>query len=118
MPPYQDERNSLARWDDKIWSFMGRSNSTVWFKGNGIKPKAVLHISPSSRKWCRDRLGGSSTANEAKGKLVLDIIKMVLVVALVALTLVSVGGRGAGLDMGRVFNGAEGRRNNISIGWT
>ena len=77
---------------------MGRTDSTLWFKGNGVKPKAVLHISPSSHKWFWDRSGGSSTADEAKGKLVLDIMKMVLVVALVSLPPVSVGGRGAVLE--------------------
>ena len=45
-------------------------------------------------------------------------MKMVLVVALVALPLVSVGGRGACLEMGGVFDGPRGRCNIISIGWT
>ena len=78
-------QRSLARWDDEIWSFMGRIDSTLWFKGNGVKPKAVLHISPSSRKWCWDRSSGSSTVNETEGKLVLEIMQMVLVVVFVAL---------------------------------
>ena len=99
---------------------MGRTDSTLWFKGNGVKPKAVLQISPSLPKWCRDRSGGSSTANEAKGKLVLDIMKTVLVVDLVALPPVSVGGRGSCLEMVTrgVFDGPGGRCNIISIGWT
>ena len=108
----------MARRDDEIWSFMGRTDSTLWFKGNGVKPKAVLHISPSSHKWCWDRSGGYSTAVEMEGKPVLDIMKMVLVVALVALPPVSVGGRGAGLEMVGVNDGIEGRFNIISIGWT
>ena len=65
-------QRSLARRDDRIWSFMGRTNSTLWFKRNGVKLKAVLHISLSSRKWCRDRSGGSSIADEMEGKLVLE----------------------------------------------
>ena len=48
----------------------------------------------------------------------LDIMKMVLVVALVSLSPVSVGGRGEGLEMGGVFDGPGGRCNIISIGWT
>ena len=40
-------RRSLARQDDEIWSFMGRTDSILWFKGNRVKPKAVLHISLS-----------------------------------------------------------------------
>ena len=90
---------------------MGRTYSTLWFKGNGVKPNLILHISPSSCKWCRDRSGGSSIADEAKGKLVLDIMKMVLVVALVSLPLVSIGGRGAGLEMRGLFDGPGGRCN-------
>ena len=97
---------------------MGITDSTLWFKGNGVRPKAILQISPSSRKWCQDRLGGSSIVDEAKGKLVLDIMKMVLVVALVSLPLVSIGGRGVGLETGGVFDGPGGRCNIISIGWT
>ena len=57
-------------------------------------------------------------ADEVKGKLVLDIMKMVLVVALVSLPPVSVGGRGAGLETVGVFDGTGGRCNIISIGWT
>ena len=68
--------------------------------------------------WCRDRSVGSSTTDEVKGKLVLDIMKIVLVVALVALPLVSIGGRGAGLEIGEVFHRPGGRCNIISIGWT
>ena len=63
---------------------MGRTDSTLWFKENEVKLEVVLEISLSSRKWCQDRSSGSSTADEAKGKMVLDIMKMVLVVALVA----------------------------------
>ena len=72
----------------------------------------------TSRKWCWDRSCGSSTADKEKGKLVLDIMKMVLVVDLDALSLVSTGGRGVGLDMRGVFDGPGGRYNIISIGWT
>ena len=97
---------------------MGRTDSTLWFKLNGVKPKVVLHISPSSCKWCRDRSGGSSITDEMEGKLLLEIEKMVLVVALVALPLVSIGGRGAGLEIGGVFDRPGGRCNIISIGWT
>ena len=79
---------------------MGRTDSILWFKGNGVKPKAVLHISLSSRKWCQDRSSGSSTADEAKWKLVLDIMKVVLVVAFVALPPISIGGRREGLETG------------------
>ena len=43
---------------------------------------------------------------------------MVLVEVLVAFPLVSVGGRGAGLERGGVFDGPRGRCNIISIGWT
>ena len=71
--PFPRQR-SLARKDDEIWSFMGRTDSKLWFKGNGVKPKAVLHISPSLRKWCQDRSGGSSTVDEMEGKLVLEIM--------------------------------------------
>ena len=42
---------------------------------------------------------------------------MVLVVVFVAFPPVSVGGRGAGLEMGGVFNGLGGRCDIISIGW-
>ena len=97
---------------------MGRIDSTLWFKGNGVKSEAVLKISPSSLKWCRDRSGGSSIADEVKEKLVLDIMKMVLVVALVSLPLVSIGRRGVDLEIGGVFDGPGGRCNIISIGWT
>ena len=111
-------QRSLARKDDRIWYFMGRTDSTLWFKGNGVKLKAVLHTSPSLRKWCRDRSGGSSTTDEAKGKMVLDIMKMVLVVDLDSLPPVFVGGRGEGLETGGVFDGPGDRCNTISIGWT
>ena len=57
-------------------------------------------------------------AHEEKWKLVLDIMKVVLVVAFVAFPLVFVGGRGAGLETGGVFDGPGGRCNIISIGWT
>ena len=96
---------------------MGRTDSTLWFKRNVVKPEAVLQISPSTCKWCRDRSGGSSIADEVKGKLVLDMMKMVLVVTLFAFPLVSVGGRGVGLEMGGVFDGPRGRWNIISIGY-
>ena len=43
---------------------------------------------------------------------------MVLVVVLVALPPVFVGGRGAGLETGGVFDGLGGRCNIILIGWT
>ena len=111
-------QRSLARRDDGIWSFMGRTDCTLWFKGNGIKLKVVLHISSSSRKWCRDRSGGSSIADEVKEKLVLDIMKMVLVVALVSFPPIYIGGRGACLKTGGVFDGPRDRCNIISIGWT
>ena len=97
---------------------MGRTDSILWFKGNGVKPEVVLQISPSSCKWCRDRSGGSSTADEEKRKLVLDIMKMGLVVALVVVPPVYVRGRGASLETGGVFDGPRGRCNIISIGWT
>ena len=84
---------------------MGRTDSILWFKGNGVKPKEVLHISPSSRKWFRDRSGGSSTADKEKWKLVLDFMKVVLVVVFVALPPVSIGRRGVGLEMVGVFDG-------------
>ena len=96
---------------------MGRTNFTIWFKGNGVKPEVVLHISPSSRKWCWDRSGGSSTVDEVKRKLVLNIMKVVLVVDFVALPPVSVEGRGAGLETGGVFYGPRGRCHIISFGW-
>ena len=101
-----------------MWSFMGRIDSILWFKGNEVKPKVVLHISLLSCKWCQDKSGGYSTANEAKEKLVPDIRKMVLVVDLVALPLVSIGGRGAGLETKGVFDGPGGGCNIISICWT
>ena len=110
-------QRSLARLGDGICSFMGRTDYTLWFKGNGVKLEVVLQISPSSHKWCRDRSSGSSIADEAKWKLVLDIMKVVLVVAFVALPPVSVGGRGASLEMGGVFDGLGGRCHIISIGW-
>ena len=97
---------------------MGRINSTLWFKGNGLKPKEVLHISPSSCKWCQDRSVGSSKGDEMEGRLVLEIMSMVLFVALVALPQVSVGGRVACLEMGGIFDGPGGRCNIILIGWT
>ena len=96
---------------------MGRTDSTLWFKANGVQLEAVLQISLSSRKWFQDRLGGSSTTNEEKGKLVLNIMKMVLVVALVSLPPVSIGGRGEGLEIGGVFGGPGGMCNIILIGW-
>ena len=43
---------------------------------------------------------------------------MVLIVVLVAFPPVFVGGRGAGLETGGVFDGPGGRHNIISIGWT
>ena len=43
---------------------------------------------------------------------------MVLVVVLVAFPIVSVGGRGVGLETGGVFDGPVGRCNIILIGWT
>ena len=43
---------------------------------------------------------------------------MVLVVVLVSLLLVSVGGRGEGLEMRGVFEGPGSRYDIISIGWT
>ena len=97
---------------------MRRTYSTLWFKGNGVKPKVVLHISPSSRQWCWDKSGGSSIDDEVKGKMVLDIMKMVLVVALVALSSEPIRGTGVGLEMGGVFDGPGGSCNIISIGWT
>ena len=57
-------------------------------------------------------------ADEAKWKPMLDIMKVVLVVAFVALPPVSIGGRGAGLETGGVFDGPGGRCNIISIDWT
>ena len=42
---------------------------------------------------------------------------MVMVMAFMALPLVFVGGRGAGLETGGVFDGPRGRCNIISIGW-
>ena len=75
-------------------------------------------ISLSSCKWCWDRSGGSSTADETEGKLVLEIMKIVLVVVLVALPLVSFGGIGEDLEMGRVFDGQGGGYDIISIGST
>ena len=98
--------------------FIRRTDSTLWFKGNGVKLKAVLHISPSLRKWCRNRSGGSSIANEMEGRLVLEIMQLVLVVVLVALPLVSIGGIGVCLETRGVFDGPGGRCNIILIGWT
>ena len=100
---------SLERRGDGIWYFMGRTDSTLWFKGNRVKLKEVLHISSSLRKWWRDRSGGASTIDDTEGKLVIDIMKMVLVVVFVAFPPVSVGGRGTGLEIGRVFDGPGGR---------
>ena len=57
-------------------------------------------------------------ADEMEGQLVLAIMYMVLVVVLVALPVVSVGGRGAGLEIEGFFDGPRGRCNIISIGWT
>ena len=56
--------------------------------------------------------------DETEGKLVLDIMKMVLVVALVSLPPIFVGGRGEGMEIGGVFDGPGGRCNIISIIWT
>ena len=56
-------RRSLARRGDEICSFMGRIDSTLWFKGNEVKPEGVLQISLSLHKWCWDRSGGYSTTN-------------------------------------------------------
>ena len=69
--PFLRQR-SLERWGDGIWYFMGRIDSTLWLKGNGVKPKAVLHIFSSLRKWYWDRSGGSSMADETEGKMVLE----------------------------------------------
>ena len=96
---------------------MERTDSTLWFKGNQVKPEVVLQISLSLRKCCHDRLGGYSTSDETEGRLVLDIMKMELVVVLVALPLVSVGERGESMEMGGVFDGPGDRCNVISIGW-
>ena len=60
-------QRSLARQGEKIQSFRGRTNSTVWFKGNGVKSEVVLQISPSLRKWCQDISSGSSTDDEMEG---------------------------------------------------
>ena len=57
-------------------------------------------------------------ADEVKWKLVLDIMNMVLVVVFVALSPVSVGGRGVGLETRGIYDGPRGRCNIISIGWT